>query len=70
MPGKGEGGGGGEGESGEGLAAVRMRAASSELNGRVTHYDRCAALANTTDPAGKARNASLADWCRSRAEAM
>ena len=34
-PGKGEGEGEGEGESGEGLAAVRMRAASSELNGRV-----------------------------------
>ena len=42
----------------------------AELKEAATHYDRCAALANTTDPAGKARNASLADWCRSRAEAM
>ena len=41
---------------------------AAELKEAATHFDRAAALSRA--PAVKAGNASLADWCRSKAEAM
>ena len=40
---------------------------AAELREAATHYDRSAALCN---PAWKAENSRMADWCRSRAEAL
>ena len=41
---------------------------AAELKEAATHFDRSAALSNA--PAAKAQKISLADWCRSQAEAM